>query len=203
MTPPKRNLVAALVVIVLLAVTLSACKEPGPAQGNRLLLVGDSIFAGSVEALEAALIPEGWDPFFQSQAGTTIEDWAAHIQPAIDASHPDVVVIELGTNDCGTVACVNLEPYIDRLMQKLAFADAVLWLTVQTDTIIPEKPDYVNSQIKAAAGRWSNLFIIDMATYFEGHTEWRDDGTHPNAEGQRQMANLIANSLQPFKPEAG
>jgi lysophospholipase L1-like esterase len=148
------------------------------------------------------LAGEGWDPVVQAQAGTTIEDWSDQIQKAVDFGHPQVVVIELGTNDCGTVACVNLDPYIDGLMQHLTFADAVLWLTVQDDTIIPDNPGFVNAAIKSASSRWSNLFIVDMATYFHGHDEWRSDGTHPNAEGQRQMASLIANALEPFRPQA-
>lgn len=115
---------------------------------------------------------------------------------------PNIVVVELGTNDCGTVACTNLTPHIDALMRQLDFADAVLWLTVQTDALIPEKPDYVNSEIKAAANRWSKLFIVDMGDLFEGHDDWRKDGTHPNITGSNEMVKLILDALEPFRPTA-
>jgi lysophospholipase L1-like esterase len=76
----------------------------------------------------------------------------------------------------------------------------VIWLTVQHDALIPHDPAYVNYEIEAASARWPNLFIADMGSLFEGHPEWRSDGTHPNAEGQRQMATLIARALAPFRP---
>ena len=102
-----QNAVAAIVVVVLAAVAGVGCKEPSPVSGARVLLVGDSIFAGSRATLEQELVSEGWDPVVQAQAGTTIEDWSTVIQKAVEFAHPNVVVVELGTNDCGTVACVN------------------------------------------------------------------------------------------------
>lgn len=202
MHTPLHKLAVALVAVILGAVTVAGCKEPTPASGNRLLLVGDSIFALSRGTLEEVLKAEGWEPFVSATGGTTIEDWSTGIQPAVELSDPNVVVVELGTNDCGPVGCVNLAPYIDALMRQLTSADAVLWLTVQTDKAIPQKPDYVNFEIEAAVARWPNLFLVDMGSAFEGHPEWTDDGIHPNAEGERQMAALVAESLRPFLPRA-
>ena len=167
-----------------------------------MLLIGDSIFAASRGNLQNSLREAGWDPTVQAQAGSAIEDWVLQLPIAIAnaGGSPNIVVIELGTNDCGTVACVDLTPHIDALMRQLTFADAVLWLTVQTDALIPEKPDYVNSEIKAAADRWSNLFIVDMGSRFEGHDDWRKDGTHPNITGSNQMIQLILDELDPFRP---
>jgi len=203
--PVHRKLTIALVVVALGAVALSACKEPSPASGTRVLLVGDSIFAASRDNLKNSLTEAGWDPIVQAQAGSAIEDWVSQIPIAIGnaGGSPNIVVVELGTNDCGTVACVDLTPHIDALMRQLAFADAVLWLTVQTDALIPEKPDYVNSEIEAAEHRWSNLFIVDMGGLFEGHDDWRKDGTHPNITGSNEMVELILDALEPFRPEAG
>ena len=199
-----RRLTAALVVVALGAVALSGCKEPSPASGNRVLLVGDSIFAASRDNLQNSLRDEGWDSIVQAQAGTAIQDWVPVIQDAVEtAGSPNIVVIELGTNDCGTVACVDLTPHIDALMRQLAFADAVLWLNVQTDALIPDDPGYVNSEIEAAEHRFPNLFIVDMGGLFEGHDDWRKDGTHPNIVGSNEMVKLILDELEPFRPTAG
>jgi GDSL-like Lipase/Acylhydrolase family len=203
--PPFRKLTVALVVIAVGAMALASCKQPSPASGNRVLLVGDSIFAASRDHLRNSLSEAGWDPVVQAQAGSAIEDWVSQLHIAIEnaGGSPNLVVIELGTNDCGTVACTNLAPHIDAIMRQLDFADAVLWLTVQTDALIPEKPDYVNSQIEAAAGRWPKLFIVDMGGLFEGHDDWRKDGTHPNIKGSNEMVNLILDELEGFRPTAG
>ena len=186
--------------VLLLGVTLSACRTQEPAPGNRLLLVGDSIVAGSKATTNPILTYAGWDPVVQAQAGTGIEDWANFIEQPVGKFLPDAVVVELGTNDCGTLPCRDLQPYIDRLMGHLSSIKVVVWLTVQTDAIIPYEPEYVNFQIESAAARWPNLTTADMGALFEGHNDWRTDGTHPNEFGQRQMAKLIVQALEPYKP---
>src|SRR3990172_11139528 len=97
-----RTLIAAIAVVALGAVELAGCKEPSPASGNRVLLVGDSIFAASRGNLQNTFREAGWDPIVQAQAGSAIEDWVLQIPVAIAnaGGSPNIVVIELGTNDC-------------------------------------------------------------------------------------------------------
>ena len=201
MRTPSRKAASGLLVLIVSAVSFAACKGPAPARGNRVLLVGNSIFAASRDTLTAALQADGWDPVVNAFPGTTIEFWSTDIQKGIAKEKPDIVVLELGTNDCGTVPCTQLGPYIDELMRKLTSVDAVLWLTVQHDALIPHDPAYVNFEIESAAARWPNLFLVDMGSLFDGHPEWRKDGTHPTAEGQLRMATLIVDALRPFKPK--
>ena len=186
--------------MLLAATVFAACRKEEPAAGNRLMLVGDSIFHQSESTLDGSLRAAGWNPSVEAFPGTTIEFWSTDIVKALAKDNPNIIVIELGTNDCGTVPCVPLAPYIDALMRNIPSSIPVLWLTVQTDALIPKKPEYVNNEINAASGRWPNLWIVDMGSLFEGHNDWRSDGIHPNAEGQRQIAKLVEHELEPFKP---
>ena len=38
--------------------------------------------------------------------------------------------------------------------------------------------------------------VIDLYTLTEGHAEWFDDGVHPNAEGNKEIAAYIADELK-------
>jgi lysophospholipase L1-like esterase len=193
-----RRVVASFIAVGLV-VFATACTEPSPASGNRVLIVGDSLTDQSHAPIAAALGDAGWDPIFQTYGGTTIEDWAGKLSKRVAFIRPDVVVMELGTNDCGSEGCPDLSPAIDRAMRAIGDIP-VLWLNIQDDAIEPEHPDYVNYAISQADARWPNLFPVDLAGRMRGHPEWRTDGLHFNDAGKQQLAALIVEALKPFTP---
>jgi lysophospholipase L1-like esterase len=194
-----KRLVGALVALGLLAGLVTACNDPTPTTGNRLLIVGDSLTALTRNNVASVLRDAGWDPTIDAESGTSIEDWAPRMRDIVAFTHPDVVVVELGTNDCDKT-CPDLAPVIDRVMRALADINDVLWVNVQDDTFYPKHSDYVNFAIESADARWPNMFTGDLASLMHGHPEWRADGLHFNTTGAFQYASLLVDSLRQFAP---
>ena len=191
---------ALVAVVALIAI---AC-APTHATGPNVLLVGDSILNGSRSQVTDALQAAGWQPSIEAVGGTAISFWVGRLQLYVDSAQPDIVVIELGTNDCSPVQCVPLDPYIDQIMQAIPSSVPVVWLNSQTDVPAPfnEGRDFVNGAIEAASVRWPNLDVIDFAGFFAGHPEWHNpDGLHPNPEGRKELASFLADELEPYKPQ--
>lgn len=197
-----RRLLTTLVAATLVALLAAACNDTSPAPGNRVLIIGDSLVDQSKGPITSALQDAGWDPDIQSFGGTTIEDWAGRVKDRAKFTRADVVIMELGTNDCGSAGCPDLAPAIDKAMRALTAIGIkdVLWLNIQDDAIEPEHPDYVNYEIEAADARWPNMHMVDLAARMHGHPEWRSDGLHFNDAGKQQLASLMVDALKPFKP---
>ena len=199
--------VGAAVVLVAVFVGTSS-PGPEPVSGPRVLLVGDSILTGANSTVADALRARGWDPVVRAFPGTKIVDWAKTLPQVVAEVQPNVAVVELGTNDCPPDNCPFLDAYIDEVMAALTTtADAVLWLNAQQDvqvTFLTENNwDYVNGAIAAADARWQSMFLVDMNSRLGGHPEWHQpDGVHLNAAGELELAALIADSLEPFRPAA-
>lgn len=196
----NRRLVGTLVALALIAVLATSCNDPTPSTGNRLLVVGDSLTALTRNNVLSVLREAGWDTTIDAESGTSIEDWAPRLPDIVSFTHPDIVVIELGTNDCDVKGCPDLAPIIDGVMRTLADIKNVLWVNVQDDTFYPKHADYVNFAIEAADARWPNMFPVDLASRFDGHPEWRADGLHFNTTGAFQYATLLVEALQEFAP---
>ena len=180
---------------------LTACGSQQTASGTRVLLIGDSLLTHSRDAVEKVLVHDHWDPREAALPGTSIEAWATPTASLVANAKPDVVVVELGTNDCIFKHCRDLAGSIDALMRNIGSVDLVLWLNVQRAPSHPEFSGEVNAAINAAADRWSNLSVVDLASTFDGHPEWHiPDGLHFNPQGQYQLALLIADALRPYHP---
>lgn len=191
--------IAVFVALALLVVLATACNDPTPTTGNRLLVVGDSLTALTRNNVAAVLRDAGWDPTIDAESGTSIEDWAPRLHDILAFTQPNVVIIELGTNDCDKT-CPDLAPIIDGVMRTLADVKDVLWVNVQDDTFYPKHADYVNYAIEAADARWPNMFTADLATVMHGHPEWRADGLHFNTTGAFQYASMLVDALRQFAP---
>ena len=188
---------------LVVALATVACIEPEPVSGNKVLVVGDSIMNMSRDEVQGALLADGWDPRIEAEGGTTILQWAERFPLLQFVDQPNLVVIELGTNDCSPEECPDLDPYIDRIMQNTSSADAVLWLNVREDNPLLDRRDWVNDELESAAARWPKLFIADMKGEFEGRDDLSTrDGIHFNDQGQEAFAEFIREQIEPFRPRA-
>ncbi|MBR2792409.1 MAG: hypothetical protein IKE12_07105, partial [Erysipelotrichaceae bacterium] len=60
-------------------------------------------------------------------------------------------------------------------------------------------PDNIDSQITDIVTRTAEklgLQVIDLYGHTSGHPEWFADGVHPNAEGNRAIAEYIAENIK-------
>jgi lysophospholipase L1-like esterase len=178
------------------ATTASSRPTAAPkVRGNRVLLVGDSLLWQSTAAVTASLRAGGWDPTIDAYPSTTTGTWAPKMSEMVAETQPDVVVVELGTNNC-TAACPNLAGVIDRLLAGVPRSTPVYWMNVQNQPSYPAHPESVNDALVAARSRWSNVTLVDMSARFRNHPEWHQtDGLHFTATGSDQLASLITETL--------
>jgi hypothetical protein len=200
----RAGLAASTLVVVMVigislvwATTASSRSAAAPSmRGNRVLLVGDSLLWQSTPQVTAMLKTGGWDPTITAAPATTIGVWTPKMARLVSDAKPDVVVVELGTNNC-TAACPNLAAVIDRLLRAVPLTTPVYWLNVQNQPSYPAHPESVNDALAAAQTRWSNLTLVDMSARFRNHPEWHlPDGLHFSAAGSDQLAALITQSLE-------
>lgn len=189
--------VLAVAVPIVWISTAASRSEPVPvARGNRVLLVGDSLLWQSVTPVTAALTADGWEPTIQAAPATTIGDWSPKVARLVAETHPDVVVVELGTNNC-TEACPHVAAVIDAFLRQIPRTTPVIWLNVQAQPTYPAHPESVNNALAAAASRWSNVSLVDMSAQFRNHPDWHvADGIHFSAAGSEQLGALMAESLR-------
>ena len=190
-----------MVGVMVVGALLTACGSQQTASGTRVLLIGDSLLTHSRDAVQKVLVHDHWDPVVAALPGTSIEAWATPTATLVANAKPDVVVVELGTNDCIFKHCQDLAGTIDDLMRNIGSDKLVFWLNVQRGPSHPEFSGEVNDAINAAADRWPNIVVVDLSSKFDGHPEWHiADGLHFNAQGQYQLALLIAEALRPYHP---
>jgi lysophospholipase L1-like esterase len=196
-----RRRAAVIAMALALGLLASACRSEDPVGGTKVLLVGDSIMNGSRAKVMSTLESDGWQPDIEAQGGTTITYWSMQIPYLVLMKQPDVVVIELGTNDCAPTECPALGPYIDEIMRGIPTSTPVLWLNIQEKIPLAQKRKYINFEIESAVARWPNLHLVDYESRIENHPEYHTPGgLHLNDVGQQFLANLIRDALTPFKP---
>src|SRR3954466_12776439 len=116
------------------AAALSACSSrPVIDAPATVLLVGDSILGESSPDVSSVLEHGGWSVQIDPRGGSAITggptvpggSWPVLIDRLVRASRPNVVVVELGTNDCG---CAELSKGIDEVMKPIRNVRRVYWI---------------------------------------------------------------------------
>ena len=213
----RRTMTIALSAALLCACTAQT-KEPEPVS---VAMVGDSIFYGTwapnsesetIEACLQKILPEGSVVYNFGVSGATLQDEADQPykeEPAFQeslASGVDEFIIMLGTNDAkrhnwdperyAAEYRVFVKEYIDRsdtghvyaAIPPIVFEDPVSH--VYNFSIMPEAVSQL-PQIITETAEELGIEVIDLYTLTKDHPEWFWDGVHPNAEGNRAIADEI------------
>jgi hypothetical protein len=200
-TRRRLGILLATVLIVAAPVTwvsvASSRSQPSPtARGNRVLVIGDSLTWQSLTPIAASLRADGWDPTIEAFPGTTIGDWSIKVEQLIAEHRPDVVLVELGTNNC-TAACPRIGAVIDGFLRQVPRSLPVVWMNVQAQPSYPAHPESINDALRAAAERWPNMTLADMSARFRNHTDWHaPDGVHFSTAGSEELGRFFAESLR-------
>jgi lysophospholipase L1-like esterase len=164
------------------------------AYNNAVYVMGDSITSLSAGQTVADLHAAGHaDVIMQDYPGVS----ALQAFPWLVGQGPSVapnIVVALGTNDGAVPAPFG--PQIDQYMSYINSLHKpvhVYWVNVS----LVSNPGYaaVNEAIALAQTRYSNLSVIDWATWADGHPWDLYDGVHPNTEGQAVRAAMIASAI--------
>lgn len=162
------------------------------AAGNRLLMIGDSLFAGvsrrySNEAC-TQLVPLGWEVAVEAEPSRAIDFGAKVLDRRLDEGW-DAFVIELGTNYGG-----NDTGYFEILEGMLADIGDRPVVLLTTTMHQPEQRE-VNDIIAFMAETHDNVSVVDWEGISELPGVLSGDGVHPTPKGQVVMVAAVGQLL--------
>ncbi|MGA0117050.1 MAG: SGNH/GDSL hydrolase family protein [Ilumatobacteraceae bacterium] len=171
------------------------------AAGNRLLVIGDSILAGTASryggALCSAVVPLGWRVAVEAEAGQMVGFGRTVLRDRIYEGW-DAAVVFLGTNYGGIKE--NYERDLTRIVESLAPRPTLLI----TATLFRDSMQQVNEVIRVVASKNSHVSILDWGTSSVQPGLLNKDRVHPTNAGRAVLVSSIAAALgtAPVSPGA-
>jgi hypothetical protein len=121
--------------------------------------------------------------------------WSTHLTTLFEHVDPEVLVVELGYNDCR----YDLSDYgtdIDEFLALVPSDTPVLWVTMQDALDLHTCDEVINEALAAATTRWPDLGLLDLAAHVRGHAEWVEaDSRHLSVAGQGEYARWLHREL--------
>lgn len=162
------------------------------AQGNNLLMIGDSIMASISKRYgnEACglMVPQGWNVALEAEAGQFAE-FAGKVLDRRWSEGWDAVVIGLGSNYDG-----NKERYRTAMEKAIARVSPLPILLVNT-TEFRSKQAEVNTIIEELVAANENITLLDWRTISANRSLRSNDGIHPSPDGRIVLATAIARAV--------
>ena len=162
------------------------------AAGNRLLVIGDSILAGTASryggALCSAVVPLGWRVAVEAEAGQLVGFGRTVLRDRIYEGW-DAAVVFLGTNYGGSKE--NYERDLTRIVESLAPRPTLLL----TATLFRDSMQQVNEVIRVVASRNSHVSVLDWGTASVQPGLLNKDRVHPTNAGRAVLVSSIASAL--------
>ena len=164
------------------------------AAGNRLLVIGDSILAGTAGryggAMCAAMVPLGWRVAVEAEAGRPVAFGRSVLSNRLREGW-DAAVVFLGTNYGG-----DKERYQDdltRIVQSLAPRPVLLL----TPTLFRDTMVQVTDAIRVVASLNPNVTVLDWGSVSTQQGLLNKDGIHPTDTGRRVLVASVAAAVGP------
>lgn len=162
------------------------------AEGNRLILIGDSILAGTSTRYggEACttLVPLGWQVAVEAEVGRPIS-FGHRVLDERPPDEWDAAVIFLGTNYGGDE--VRYESELDLILDRLSPRPVIL-VTVTNHTELQRE---VNAVIESEVLGRDNVDVFDWTTASELPGVLSGDGIHPTDDGRQLLVDGLAELL--------
>ena len=164
----------------------------GRVDGNRVLLVGDSILASTAKRygneMCNTLEPLGWQIAVEAEPGRFAEFGVRVLQSRIDAIW-DVVVIYLGTNYEGNES--SLRAQFEKMFETTRGVETV----VLTTGVFRDAQKTVNKVIKEVAGEFDHVNVLDWAPVTKVKGINSADKIHLSDLGRAALAQTIGRAL--------
>jgi lysophospholipase L1-like esterase len=179
----------------------SAVREPtgqwyrGLAGAPRVAIGGDSITALSRDRIVGALT-DRYRVLVNAYSGRTI----AEVTPAIArqvATHPDIEVVNLGTNDLDREN-PRWRADLDRMLRLVAGVPCVVAVTIYDGRHLPVDANIgteINARLRAVAAEGSVHLVDWNAAVHRDPGLIVADGIHPDLGGQRWLARSIRDAI--------
>ena len=172
---------------------------PGPGQGQRVVVIGDSLTRNAREPLTRQLRKNGWTPTIRCFGGKRL-DWAiaqAKRAKQIDQL-PNTVVIAIGTNDMRWIDRGTTKARMRELLRVLGKDRTVLWVDTYAsggDRFTREKERWFNRQVQQLAAEHRNVHHINWGNYARANGVRFADALHYTAAGERTWAKRVADQV--------
>ena len=168
--------------------------------GNKVLLIGDSLFAGLATRYggEACRVlePLGWQVAVEAETGRFIDFGDRVLDARLDEGW-DAVVIMLGTNYGGDE--VGYELALSELLDRVAPRPTI----VLTTTVFREMQTEVNTVIGRQVLARDNVDALDWSTISAEPGVISGDRIHATDAGRALMAEMIGSMLGPAPVQPG
>ena len=162
-------------------------------QGNRVLMIGDSIFASTSSRygneMCNTLTQLGWQVAVEAQAGEFI-DFGSRVLGRRWEEGWDTAVVFLGTNFDG-----NIVRYEEKLREMFDVLSQNPFVVLTTAEFRPKQLE-VNEVIKRLAEEYGNVSVLDWAAVASNNGLIGRDGVHLTADGRSVLATAVARSLE-------
>lgn len=162
-------------------------------QGNRVLMIGDSIFASTSSRygneMCNTLTQLGWRVAVEAQAGEFI-DFGSRVLGRRWEEGWDTAVVFLGTNFDG-----NIVRYEEKLREMFDVLSQNPFVVLTTAEFRPKQLE-VNEVIKRLAEEYGNVTVLDWAAVASNNGLIGRDGVHLTADGRSVLATAVARSLE-------
>lgn len=195
--------------------------SPSPAQAQsadakRIVCMGDSITAGYCVYSEDEMISAYLQELLGERAtvlafgtpGETLHEASVYRSSALDAD-ADFVLLQFGTNDASPSLFradafrASAETLLDTHIEALGAENVAFLLPpciypdggdlaafgMSNDTLAEVRA--ILTEVCAEKG----VAVVDLYTATKGHPEWFADGVHPNADGNRAIAQAVYDTL--------
>lgn len=157
--------------------------------GNRIIVIGDSILAGTANRyggeMCGALVPLGWRVVVEAEAGQPASFGRDVLKERIYEGW-DAAVVFLGTNPSA-----NIDRYkqdMTRIVESLAPRPTLLLTT----TLFRESQKPVNDIIREIAASHDNVSILDWGTASMQPGVLNKDNVHPTPVGRALLVKAVA-----------
>jgi hypothetical protein len=176
------------------------------ADGNRILMIGDSILASTSSRygnhMCNAVVPLGWQVAVEAEPSRFIDFGNRVLDRALsDDPDPDpeddwhAAVVFLGSNYGGDA--IKYEIHLARILDRLAPRPTLLF------TVTEYRPNYVevNEVVNRLGAERDNVTVLDWKTISETPGILSSDRLHPTDAGRRVLAQSVAAALGPVDGE--
>lgn len=169
-----------------------------PGEGERVLLLGDSLTRDSRVLTTRLLHGSGWTPTFRCWGSRRLDWGIDQVTRAKNLDQlPKWVVIGLGTNDISWESPQTTASRLSALIKRLGPKRQVLWINLHLtrSAWLDARADWFNDLLDTWDRRRANFTVIDWHTVArrEGIRGW--DGIHYGPGGFRLRAHTVVHQL--------
>lgn len=162
------------------------------AEGPRLLMIGDSLFAAMASRYNdracTTLIPQGWQVAVEAEVGRFVDLGVKVVKRKLPQGF-DAAVVLLGTNYRDDQA--EYRAALVEILDQLSALPVVILTVTEHRYEISEVNDVIIEQV----GQRDNLWLIDWRRLSKKPGILWKDGIHPTTEGEKLLISEIAKVL--------